>query len=399
MARRVRMIDGPGRRGRSWRPAAAPDADPSSRTLDWTRSRCPPACNPSALVVAGETVLVGGRSTAGGDRPGAGPRGADGAVRPLPLRPTSPYAKVADLSSLATDGRRCSPWARPTAAPTPTSAGPPGPGRPRRLTETSADLRDLRRLSAGGLLDVVAHHRRAGHRRQLVRRRRARSRRRGLAAARPDLASDRSPPGGAGQHATSFRSRRGRRPPTARPDHHRLGDHLRDGVQQSAAIWTWPSRDAPLAADSGCPTRRPQRGVVQRLRRTCWVAGPRRRSGGRCGAAARATPARETTLPAAPIDVDGPGPRTIIVAGRPGVLVQPRRGRPRCCSPDGSGWRTSTAPDGPVRDAVVIGNRLYAIARRRPSASGRAGLSRRSEQGSRQGRAGRPAGSRPPRRR
>ena len=28
---------------------------------------------------------------------------------------------------------------------------------------------------------------------------------------------------------------------------------------------------------------------------------------------------------------------------------------------DGSGWRTLTAPDGPVRDAVMIGNRLYAI--------------------------------------
>jgi hypothetical protein len=71
-------------------------------------------------------------------------------------------------------------------------------------------------------------------------------------------------------------------------------------------------------------------------------------------------PARETTLPAAPIDVDGPGPRTIIVGGRPGVLFS-HAGASRLLLQNGSGWRTLTAPDGPVRDAVVIGHRLYAI--------------------------------------
>ena len=70
--------------------------------------------------------------------------------------------------------------------------------------------------------------------------------------------------------------------------------------------------------------------------------------------------ARDTTLPQAPIDVDGPGPRMIMLAGRPGVLLS-HTGVSQLLLQDGSGWRTLTAPDGSVRDAVVIGNRLYAI--------------------------------------
>ena len=69
---------------------------------------------------------------------------------------------------------------------------------------------------------------------------------------------------------------------------------------------------------------------------------------------------RDTTLPQTPIDIDGPGPRMIIVGGSPGVLFS-HTGVNRLLLQGGSGWRTLTAPDGSVRDAVMIGNRLYAI--------------------------------------
>ena len=49
-----------------------------------------------------------------------------------------------------------------------------------------------------------------------------------------------------------------------------------------------------------------------------------------------------------------------MVGGRPGVLFSDA-GASRLLLPEGSGWRMLTAPDGPVRDAVMIGNRLYAI--------------------------------------
>ena len=71
-------------------PTPTPTA--SSRTLEWTAVPLPAGLNPSSLVVAGDSVLVGGRSTAGRERPGLVTVAADGGVTQLGLKPISPYA-------------------------------------------------------------------------------------------------------------------------------------------------------------------------------------------------------------------------------------------------------------------------------------------------------------------
>src|SRR5829696_7678190 len=85
-------------------PSSTPTTD-ATRTLDWSAVELPGGLDPSSLAVAGKALLVGGRSRTGGAHPGLVAVAADGTVTPLSLKPTSPYAKIADLSSLATDGR------------------------------------------------------------------------------------------------------------------------------------------------------------------------------------------------------------------------------------------------------------------------------------------------------
>jgi hypothetical protein len=57
-----------------------------------------------SLAPAQEALLVGGRASAGGDHPVMFVVDASAAARRGPLHPNSPYAKVADLASLAARG-------------------------------------------------------------------------------------------------------------------------------------------------------------------------------------------------------------------------------------------------------------------------------------------------------
>jgi len=82
----------------------APPTTPHVAELTWTRIALAEGIAPSSLASAGPSLLVGGRSSVPGNHPVLFQIGATGVVRAIPLRPTSPYAKVADLSSLASDG-------------------------------------------------------------------------------------------------------------------------------------------------------------------------------------------------------------------------------------------------------------------------------------------------------
>ena len=132
-----------------------------------------------------------------------------------------------------------------------------------------------------------------------------------------------------------------------------------DGVHQSAAIWTWPSRNAPWQLIRLPETGDRSEALSSACAEQCWVSG---HVDGQV-ALWRTGPGdavRETTLPVTPIDVDGPGPRTIIVGGRPGVLFSHAGGEPTAAA-GRLGLADADRPHGPVREAVMIGNRLYAI--------------------------------------
>src|SRR4029450_9625228 len=83
---------------------APPAPQETVHELGWTRIALPESVAASSLVPASGNLLVGGRASAGGDHPVLFTVDAASATRPVPLHPTSPYAKVADLISLAARG-------------------------------------------------------------------------------------------------------------------------------------------------------------------------------------------------------------------------------------------------------------------------------------------------------
>ena len=341
--------------------SGSPTPTASSRTLDWTAVALPAGLNPSALVVAGETVLVGGRSTAGVERPGLVTVASDGAVTPLPLRPTSPYAKIADLVSLATDGRtvyalgkahggahanfRWTTWQGSTTG---------------GLAETPQSFYTFGGWEAGGLLDVV------------------------LTSDGPAIAGSWSSPDGTGLDAAvwSLDGKAWKRqestgsalantrevqvaPRAAAADGATLiisGSVITfpDGVQQSAALWTRPAAAADWQLLRLPDPGRTSEALSTACARTCWVAGHADGQAALWRREPDGTAARETALPAQPIDVDGPGPRAVVVQGRPGVLVS-QEGKTTLLLSGEGGWTTIAAPDGTVQDATVLGDRLYAV--------------------------------------
>src|SRR3712207_6092834 len=76
----------------------------SASTLAWASVDLPESMNPRSLAISGADLLVGGRTSIGGDHPVLASLAGNGAVRSVPLKPNSPYAKVADLVSLDAKG-------------------------------------------------------------------------------------------------------------------------------------------------------------------------------------------------------------------------------------------------------------------------------------------------------
>jgi hypothetical protein len=139
-----------------------------------------------------------------------------------------------------------------------------------------------------------------------------------------------------------------------------------DGVEQRAAIWTWPTRSSTWTLhrlpDAGTHGEALSSGCA----RTCWVSG---HADGTVAlwsfdpADVAGTAIRDSTLPSMKIDTDGPGPRTVVSDDRPGILFS-HAGDTRLVVSDGDGgWQRFTAPGGSVLDATTVGDRLYAIIR------------------------------------
>ncbi|HSU36225.1 MAG TPA: hypothetical protein VLJ88_11250 [Propionibacteriaceae bacterium] len=332
---------------------------PPVEGLAWTRITLAEGTAPSALAPLGDRLLVGGQSSADGDHPVLFQLDATGAVRPVPLRPNSPYAKVADLSSLASNGTQVFALGEAHGGAHSNFRWTAWSGSAHALTEHPQTFETFGGISAGSLLDIVA------------------------TTDGPVIAGSWSAADGRGldgaiwlPRGQTWQRQESAGGALANRDEQQVAPRaasahgstmtitgsvitFHDGVQQSAAIWTWPSRDAAWQL-----SRLPEPGgrseaLSSACAEQCWVAGyvDGQVALWRTGPG---DPVRESALPVAAIDVDGPGPRMVIVGGRPGVLFSHAE-TSRLLLEDGSGWRTLTAPDGRVRDAVLIGNRLYAI--------------------------------------
>ena len=130
-----------------------------------------------------------------------------------------------------------------------------------------------------------------------------------------------------------------------------------DGLQQTAAVWTWPRRMGEWSV-----TRLPEAGkrseaLSARCADACWASGY-----------VDGQVALWQVGPGEPVGmslpdglaVDG-GTRTILTAdGRPGVVFS-LAGRSTLVVENQAGWSTFAAPDGTVVDAIAIGDRVYAI--------------------------------------
>lgn len=332
----------------------------SDRTLDWSAVALPDGLIPSSLALAGETLLVGGRSTTGGEHPGMVAVTADGAVTPLALKPTSPYAKIADLSSLATDGRTVYALGRAHGGAHSnfrwtTWQGSTTDG----LVEYPQSFYTFGGWEAGGLLDVVQ------------------------TSDGPAIAGSWSSADGTGLDAavwrltgTLWKRESSAGTPLANTREVQVAPRAAagngstmiisgsvitfpDGVQQSAAVWTRSGAKARWQL-----VRLPEPGKTSEALSVacaegCWVAGHADGQVALWRLPASGGAGRESGLPAQPVEVDGPGPRAIVAQGRPGVLSSSGGKTTLLLLGDG-GWTTIAGPDGTVQDASVRGDRLYA---------------------------------------
>jgi hypothetical protein len=341
-------------------PSPTPATD-STRTLDWSAVELPNGLNPSALAVAGDALLVGGRSTTGGEHPGLVTVAADGTVTPLALKPTSPYAKVAELSSLASDGRTVYALGRAHGGAHSnfrwtTWQGSTADG----LVEYPQSFDTFGGWEAGGLLDMV------------------------MTSDGPAIAGSWSSADGLGLDAAVWQlsgklwkrqdsagsplanTREVQVAPRAAAGHESTliisGSVITfpDGVQQSAAVWTRSGANGTWQL-----VRLPEPGKTSEAlsvacAEDCWVAGHADGQDALWRLPADGAATREGGLPAQPVDVDGPGPRTILSQGRPGVLSS-QGGKTTLLLQEEGGWTTIAGPDGTLQDATVLGGRLYAL--------------------------------------
>ena len=333
--------------------------------LSWSRIALPDSVAASSLVPSSGNLLVGGRASTGGEHPVLFTVDASNTTRPVSLHPISPYAKVADLASLAARGDEVLALGTAHGGAHANFRWTVWAGSGHRLNEYPQTFETFGGQSAGGLLDIVITSEgpaiagtwaaRAGgldaavwlpKGRKWLRQESAGT---ALANTKEIQVAPRAAIGAGSAMIIS-------------------GSVITfgDGAEQRAAVWIWPNRSSAWMLQQLPDAGTHSEALSSACAQTCWVSG---HADGKVAlwsfdpARAAEITTRDSTLPAIEIDVDGPGPRTVLAGDRPGVVLS-HAGSTRLVVSDGqNGWQTFTAPDGAVLDATTVGDRLYAIIR------------------------------------
>jgi hypothetical protein len=337
----------------------------TARELSWSRIALPESVAASSLTPTSEALLVGGRASSGRGHPVLFAVDASGNTRAVPLHPTSPYAKVADLVSVAARGDEVAAIGVAHGGAHANPRWTTWAGSRQRLDEYPQTFETFGGQSAGGLLDIV------------------------ITSDGPVITGTWAASQG-GLNAAVWLPN-GRRWLRQESDGTALANTPQiqvspraaiaagsavilsgsvitfgDGVEQRAAIWTWPTRSSAWMLQQLPDAGIHSEALSSRCLQTCWVSG---HADGRLAlwsfdlAHVAESARRDSTLPSMEIDADGPGPRTVLSGDRPGVLFS-HAGSTRLLVRDAhNGWQIFTAPAGSVLDATTVGDRLYAIIR------------------------------------
>lgn len=345
--------------------AGPPTPRETTHELSWSRIALPESVVASSLAPTSEALLMGGHASSDRGHPVLFAVDAAGNTRPVRLQPTSPYAKVADLVSVAANGTQVVALGAKHGGAHANVRWTVWTGSTQRLAEYPQPFETFGGQSAGGLLGIVS------------------------ASEGPVIAGTwAAKEGGLDAAVWLPNGRRWLRQEsagTALANTQQILVNPRaasaagsavilsgsvitfgDGAEQRAAIWSWPTRSSTWMLQQLPDAGIHSEALSSRCVQTCWVSGY---ADGRLAlwsldlAHVAESATRDSTLPSLEINTDGPGPRTVLSGGRPGILFS-HAGSTRLLVNDGhNGWQIFTAPAGSVLDATTVGDRLYAIIR------------------------------------
>jgi hypothetical protein len=335
------------------------------RELSWSRITLPAPVAASSLTSMADDLLVGGRASAGGDHPVFVVVDPSGSARPVPLQPNSPYAKVADLLSIAAGGDKVVALGAAHGGAHANFRWTVWTGSTKRLVDHPQTFETFGGQSAGGLLDIVYTSEGPAIAGTWA------AREGGLDAAvwlpRAERWIRQSSTGTALANTPQVQVAP-RAASAAASAMIIMGSVITfgDGAEQRAAVWIWPTHKSPWTLQQLPDAGTHSEALSTRCAQTCWVSG---HADGKVAlwsfnaAQADGTASRDSTLPSIEIDTDGPGPRTVLSGDQPAVIFSDN-GNTRLLvhrAAGGEDWQAFSAPAGSVLDAASIGDRLYAI--------------------------------------